>query len=422
MTMDKNRAFEVLNRLAFERESATPKELEAAYLIEAECQKMGVDVQIEPFDVPFPEVTEVKFEITKPVHKEIYCTGHGGSGQTPDEGISGPIAYIHGGQDEYIQDVRGKIVLLTGRMTSDLRKKLVKCGAIGYIVTWGGLFDDEAMKTEVPHRCATVAKDDNNNFPGVMMHLATAEALIKENPEEVRMVLKQDMQAVRQSRNVVATIEGTTCKDEWVVFSAHYDSVEFSKGAWDNATGSVTLLELCHYYVAHPPRRTVKFVWCGSEEIDLNGSYAFCEDHQADLDKMILNINFDMTGVLFGEDSVFGSVDKGIVDRCLYLAKMKGKYLSSRGIGMPSTDATSFALHNVPAISFGSGGVRNGATIHSRRDTMDRLDPDRFIELCEFVAVFSDEIINATLNVVPRALPKEVTDKAEGWKKDLGLI
>ena len=420
--MDKTRAFDVLNRLAFERVSATPKELEAAYLIEEECKKMGVPVQIEPFDVPFPEVTEVKFEIVKPYHQEIYCTGHGGSGQTSDEGICGPLAYIHGGQDEYIQDVKGKIVLLTGRMSSDLRKKLVKKGALGYIITWGGLFDDEIMKTQIPHRHATVAKDDDSNFPGVMMHLSTAETLVKEKPEEVRIVLKQDMHALRQSRNVVATIEGTDIKDEWVIFSAHYDSVEFSNGAWDNATGSVTLLELCHYFVEHPPRRTVKFVWCGSEEIDLNGSYAFCEDHKDDIDKMIFNINFDMTGVLFGEDSVFGSVDKGIVDRCLYLAKVKGKYLSSRGIGMPSTDATSFVLHDIPAISFGSGGVRNGATIHSRRDTMDHLDADRFMELCKFAAVFSEEIINAAINVIPKELPKEVTDKKEYWKKDLGLI
>lgn len=420
--MDKKRAFKVLNKLAFERVSATEKELEAAYLIEKECQKIGVDVQIEPFDVPFPEVTKAMLKVTKPVEKEIYCTGLGRSGTTSDEGICGPLVYIHGGQDEYIQDIKGKIVLLTGRLSSDLRKKLVKKGALGYIVTWGGFYDDEIMKTQLPHRCTTVAKDDNSNFPGVMVHLSCAEALIKDKTEEVCIVLKQDMEAVRTSRNVVATIEGTDLKDEMVVFSAHYDSVEFSSGAWDNATGSVTLLELCHYYQEHQPRRTVKFVWCGSEEIDLNGSYAFCEQHKEDLDKMILNINFDMTGVLFGEDSVFGSVDKSIVDRCTYLAKVKGHCLISRGIGMPSTDATSFVLHKVPAISFGTGSVRNGATIHSRRDTMEHLDEDRFIELCEFAAIFSEEIINASINVVPRDLPKEVTDKEEYWKKDLGLI
>ncbi|MCF0125230.1 MAG: hypothetical protein HUJ68_05655, partial [Clostridia bacterium] len=109
--MDKNRAWSVLEQLSFVRESATPKELEAAKLILGECEKMGVeDVVIESFDVPYPEVKEAKFFITLPEQKEIYVTGLGKSGNTGDEGISGPLAYIHGGQDEFICDIEGKIV------------------------------------------------------------------------------------------------------------------------------------------------------------------------------------------------------------------------------------------------------------------------------------------------------------------------
>ena len=44
--MDKNRAWDVLQRLSFERVSATPKELEAAHLIKEECDKMGVEAVI----------------------------------------------------------------------------------------------------------------------------------------------------------------------------------------------------------------------------------------------------------------------------------------------------------------------------------------------------------------------------------------
>lgn len=419
--MEKNRAWDVLQRLSFERVSATPKELEAAQLIQEECHKMGVDAVIESFDVPFPEVTEVSFKITKPYEEEVNCTGHGYSGQTPDEGIKGPLVYIHAGQEEFIQDVKGKICLVTGGMTRELRKKLVDKGAIGYIVTWGGFFDDEIMKTQVPHRNANIAKDDTSNFPGVMMNLATAEKLMQAKPEEVCLVLKQDTTTKRESRNVVATIEGTDKKDEILVFSAHYDSVEFSSGAWDNATGSVTLLELCHYYKEHHPRRTVKFVWCGSEEIGLNGSLAFCDMHQDLIEHIILNVNFDMTGALFGVDGLFGSVDKGVVDRCMYIAKVKGHHINLRGIGMPSTDATSFVLNKIPAVSFGTDAVRNGPVIHSRRDTIDHIDPDRFIQLCEFVPCFTDEIINAEFNVIPRELPKEVTDHEEKWRISLGL-
>src|SRR5699024_12108565 len=61
--------------------------------------------------------------------------------------------------DEDITDVKGKICLSTGGMSSDLRKKLVARGAVGYNTTWGGFYDDEIMKTQVPHRTAVVAKD-----------------------------------------------------------------------------------------------------------------------------------------------------------------------------------------------------------------------------------------------------------------------
>ncbi len=418
--MDKNLAFETLQRLAFERVCGTDKELEAAHLLEEECKKIGVDVQIEPFEIPAPEVKKVKLMITKPYEKEFYCTGQGFSGNTPDEGISGPLAYIHNGEDEYIQDVKGKICLSTGGMNGSLRKKLVAKGAIGYIVTWGGIFDDEIMISQVPHRFARLTPDDDSNFPGVMMNLYTAECLLKEHPEEVTLILQQDPDVKAESRNVVATIPGTTIPEETVVFSAHYDSVEFSSGAWDNGTGSITILELCRYYQEHRPARTVKFVWCGSEEIGLKGSYAYCEQHKDELENVILNINFDMTGVLFGEASVFGSVDASIVDRCVYLGKVNGIPLKHM-LGLPSTDSTSFALHGVPGLSFGTWSTRGGATIHSRRDTMDRLDPDAFIELCEFVAKFSSEIINAKVNVVPRKLPEESIKQMDATKLRLGL-
>lgn len=422
MSIDKTRAWQTLTRLSFERVSGSNKELEAAQLLLEECHKVGIEAVIEPFEIALPKVFEAKLEVTKPEVQGFYCTGIGKSGTTPDEGLVAPLVYIQNGDDESIYDVKGKIVLLSSKMTSDLRKKLVKKGAVGYIITTGGFYDDEIMKTQVPHRSATIAKDDDSNFPGVMMNLYTAEQLLKSKPEEVRLVLKQDKDAKGESRNVVATIPGCDpiLKDEVVVFSAHYDSVEFSNGAWDNATGSITIMELMHYFNSHRPARTVKFVWCGSEEIGLCGSYAFCEKHQDDLDNIILNINFDMTGVLMGHDAIFGSVDQKIIDRALYLAKVEGHTLSS-SMGLMPSDSTSFALHGVPALSFGTVTPRNGAQIHSRRDTMEHLDPDRLIELCQFVAKFASEIINAKVNVVSRKLPKEVTDQEEAMRKSLGF-
>ncbi len=90
-------------------------------------------------------------------------------------------------------------------------------------------------------------------------------------------------------------------------------------------------------------------------------------------------------------------------------------------MGLASTDSTSFALHDVPSMSFGTRTPRGGAEIDSRRDTMKHLDPDTFIRLCEFVADFASEIINSSVNVVPATLPKEVLDQKEAMIKRLGF-
>lgn len=418
--MEKHRAYETLKKLAFERVSGTDKELEAAHLLVDECAKMGVKAEIEPFNVPAPEVTKVSFEVTAPFKETIYCTGIGKSGETPEEGIEAPLLYIYNGEDEYLSDVKGKIVLSTGGMPQDLRKKLVDGGALGYISTWGGYYDDEIMQTQVPHRFARLAKDDTSNLPGVMMNLNTAKKLLQSHPEKVKMVLRQNPDVTSESRNVVAEIKGSEKPEEVVLFSAHFDSVEFSNGAWDNGSGSITILELCHYFAENPPKRTVRFVWCGSEEIGLMGSWAYCKQHKEELKDIILNMNFDMTGVIMAKNMVFGSCDKSLIDHAVYEGKIKGIHFDSR-MGLMPSDSTSFAINDVPAMSFGTGTPRGGAEIHCRRDTMDNMDADELDKIVAFVCDFADDVVNAAMNIVPRTLPEEAVKEKEKMQKMLGL-
>lgn len=418
--MEKHRAYETLKKLAFERVSGTDKELEAAHLLVDECAKMGVKAEIEPFSVPAPEVTKVSFEVTAPFKETIYCTGIGKSGETPEEGIEAPLLYIYNGEDEYLSDVKGKIVLSTGGMPQDLRKKLVDGGALGYISTWGGYYDDEIMQTQVPHRFARLAKDDTSNLPGVMMNLNTAKKLLQSHPEKVKMVLRQNPDVTSESRNVVAEIKGSEKPEEVVLFSAHFDSVEFSNGAWDNGSGSITILELCHYFAENPPKRTVRFVWCGSEEIGLMGSWAYCKQHKEELKDIILNMNFDMTGVIMAKNMVFGSCDKSLIDHAVYEGKIKGIHFDSR-MGLMPSDSTSFAINDVPAMSFGTGTPRGGAEIHCRRDTMDNMDADELDKIVAFVCDFADDVVNAAMNIVPRTLPEEAVKEKEKMQKMLGL-
>ena len=415
MSICKERAFEVLKKISFERIAGTDKELECAHIIEEECKKVGLDVVIEDFEIDSPEIYEAKFKVTKPVEYEFTCIGVGKSGNTPDEGVSAPLCYVENGMAANLLDAKGKIVLLTGG-DPDTIGKVQKAGAVGYIQIHGSLFDSEEMIKEIRTRNIRKKPFEEFNIPGVVIHILDAQKLLRMNPEEVNIVLKQDGDKKATSHNVIATIPGTEKPEEIITFTAHYDSVIYSSGAWDNGTGSLTIMELMHYFNVNKPKRTLKFIWCGSEEIGLVGSRAYCEKHQEEMKNTLFNINVDMTGTLLGFEIAVCSCEESCAKYIDYLGKIEGFPIKT-SVDMYSSDSSSFAVAGVPAVTFARLAPRGGAEIHSRRDIIDHLDPDKFIKTVEFMAKFSDAVVNSKVFPVSKELPKELKEKIEMFKK-----
>ena len=415
MSICKDRAFEVLKKISFERIAGTEKEFECAKIIEEECKKIGLETVIEEFEIDSPEIYEAKFKVTKPVECEFTCIGVGKSGTTPDEGISAPLVYVENGMDANLLDAKGKIVLLTGG-APDVLEKVSKAGAVGYIQIHGSLFDPEEMIPEIRTRNIRKKPFEDFNIPGVVIQILDAQKLLRMNPEEVNIVLKQDGDKKATSHNVIATIPGTEKPEEIITFTAHYDSVIYSSGAWDNGTGSLTIMELMHYFNANKPKRTLKFIWCGSEEIGLVGSRAYCEKHEEELKNTLFNINVDMTGTLLGFEIAVCSCEEAVAKYIDILGKIEGFPIKT-SIDMYSSDSSSFAVAGVPAVTFARLAPRGGAEIHSRRDILDHLDPEKFIKTVEFMAKFSENVINAKVFPVSKEMPKDLEAKIEQFKK-----
>ena len=175
-------------------------------------------------------------------------------------------------------------------------------------------------------------------------------------------------------------------------------------------------MELMHYFNANKPKRTVKFIWCGSEEIGLLGSKDYCEKHKEELDKVLFNINVDMTGTLLGYEIAVCSCEDAVAKYIDVLGKIEGFPIGTK-VDMYSSDSSSFAMAGVPAVTFARLAPRGGAEIHSRKDIIDHLDPDKFIKTVEFMAKFSDNVVNAKVFPVSKEFPKELKEKMEGFKK-----
>ena len=248
------------------------------------------------------------------------------------------------------------------------------------------------------------------------MHICDAEKLVRSKPTKCRLTLTQDAEKKGTSHNVVATIEGTDLKDQILTLTAHYDSVPYSKGAWDNATGSITILEMLHYFKENQPRRTIKFVWCGSEEIGLVGSRKYCEAHKEELENTIFNINFDMTGVTLGHEICCVTASNDVMHAIEYKAKLEDNPLECK-LNTYSSDSSSFAANGVPACTFARLAPMGGAQIHNHYDTMEHLDPESFMITLEFATKYASELVNTTTNLIPRKFDEAITKKLEEQKK-----
>ena len=412
MSMDKMRAWKLLEEMSFVRVAGSPEDLKTAELLKAECDKAGVPAVIEDFEIDVVEIAAATLEVLEPEYHAYPVIGIGKTASTPDEGVIGGFQYIEDAYDANLSDVEGKIVLLQGRMTPEVTEKLKKKGALGYVSIGGNLYEDESIKNELR---PTNAFGPDHPIPGLRIHISEAEALVRSKPTKVKLVLKNETKKAT-AHNVVATLEGTDLKDEVLVFSAHCDSVPYSKGSWDNATGSVSIMELMHYFKEKGSRRTIKFLWAGAEEIGLVGSRKYCEAHKDELESYIFNINFDMTGVTIGYEMCCCSTSEDTLHAIEYMAKINGYPLKTE-LGTYSSDSSSFAGAGVPACSFARLSPRGGAEIHNHNDVMDRLDPDSFMITINFVSKLAEGIINAPVNPIPRKLADSVVEKLEKGKK-----
>jgi Zn-dependent M28 family amino/carboxypeptidase len=107
-----------------------------------------------------------------------------------------------------------------------------------------------------------------------------------------------------KSKNVVAKLEGGDKKDEYVIYTAHWDHLgkdttltgdQIYNGAADNASGTSGLLEIAKAFtkLPAPPTRSVLFIGLTAEEKGLVGAKYYATHPLYPLDKTVANINID---------------------------------------------------------------------------------------------------------------------------------
>ena len=421
MDISGKRAMELLEKLNFTRVAGSAEELRAAEILKAGCESIGVEAQLESFEIETAEIETATLEILEPYQQEYPVTGYQCAKNTYQGGLTADFLYVENGNEVDLCEAEGKIVLVNGFLRVPQFRRLMEAGVAG-IVTMEGSLRDAREGTDLSTRKLRRTLRAFGNVPMVHTRVLDAFDMVKRGARKARLVLKNDL-VERISHNVVATIPGTSRPEEVVSFGAHYDSVDFSKGVYDNGAGSVINMELLRWFQAHPPKRTLKFMWYGSEEIGLEGSWAYVKAHKEELPEHRLMINVDVGGPVLGREKIGVTAGEELVHYLDYFTKVRG-FSAEVVQDIYSSDSIPFADSGVPAVNFCRNGAPGAAFIHDRFDTLSFLSAEALEKTARCVLAFASEMANAAAFPVKREIPKNMVEKVEKYlyKKELAEV
>jgi len=397
-------SFDLIKHLYFVRVSGTAEEMRAAEIIAEKVKGFGIDnVEEQTFEVDYCEIKRASLSFDGGA-TFVDCVGVGMSGSTTEEGITAPVELICSATDARVKNVEGKICIIPDKRARDkIYKILVQRGAVGLVLGAGTVYQTPD-ETDIDPYYLREQNYSMKKLPAVCIRMAEMEIILEKCPYKATIVIIQEEKKAL-SRNVIATIEGEK-SDEILAFTAHFDSVRFSRGAYDNASGSACILEMLKRFAAvnAKPKRTLKFIWCGSEESGLLGSKHFVKSSADEMDKYIFDVNVDMVGATIGYDLAVATAEQALVDYLKYLSRIKGFALTVKQ-DVYSSDSTPFADAGVPAVSFARLSPKGGATIHSRDDVIERLSEANYIKTCDFIFDFANTLVCSEIFPIGREIP-----------------
>ena len=399
--MNAKQIMKIFRETAYVRTGGSAEERKTAEYLVQQVKNLGLQAQIQDFDVDMADIHSATLEVDG---KQIPCKGYLCAG---NHDVTAPIYYLRDKDRYSLSLCKGKIVLLDGYLGYWIYQDILENGAVGFITYDGNV---NYTDRDIDQRELRSWVHNGNKIPGVNINAKDASRLMKAGAKQATIHLEQT-EYTGKSCNVVLDMPGKI--DQWIAFTAHYDSTSLSQGAYDNMSGSVGLLGIAEYFTKHPHRHGLRFIWCGSEERGLLGAKAYCADEEK-LAGCVLNINLDMIGCTMGK---FISCVTGEEKLCHYIS-----YLGmEKGFGIAvsqdvySSDSTPFADKGVPAVSFARIAPSNAATIHNSYDTTAVMSGELMVADIAFIISFTDRMANAVYCPVEKKMPDNMKDKLDQY-------
>lgn len=426
---DETIAWDIVEGLTTEvgpRLAGTEAEARARVWSVAKLKALGFsNVRSESYKMPVWVRGEETAEIISPFPHRLAVTALGNSGATAEGGLTAEVVYfkdLASFEEAKAETVKGKIVFVShsmkaaqdgssygyhGRVRRVAPQLGSKMGAAAVVI--------RSIGTDYhrnPHTGVTSWPDGVTPIPAAALSLPDAENLerIFKRGKPVTMTLKLTPKFVgeQESGNVIAEITGTDKSAGMVLVACHLDSWDLATGAIDDASGCgiVAAAALQARKLKARPRRTIRVLWAGAEEVGLFGARAYAEKHAEE--------DHDVAGESdFGADRVWKFNTNYAGDEGKALATRLERALQPLGVARGSTTVAGngadisgiIALGKTAGIDMAQDGTDYFNLHHTPDDTLDKVDPAK---LRQNVAAWTAAIYilaNAPENIEP--MPKQ---------------
>ena len=414
--------FEVVKSLTTEvgpRLAGTKAEARARNWGVAKFKELGFsNIRIEPFSVDHWERRNEHVQILSPFPQNLVVSTLGGSIATPPGGIAGEIVSfptLQSLKDAPLSGLEGKIVFVDEYMTrtqggsgygiavrkrSGAANEAGKRGAVAALIRSVG-----TDHHRFAHTGQMTYEEGVRKVPVAALSAPDADQLqraLEIGSVRVKLDLHVEAKGRVESGNVIAEIPGKS--DEIVLIGAHLDSWDLGTGAVDDGAGigitvgaAKLILDLNKV-----PKRTIRVVMFGSEEVGLVGARAYVAKHKDSLINHMVGAESD-----FGAGKIW-RFETNFAPEKLYLADAIHKILEPLGIGRGHNNASGgpdigpMREQGVPAVTLKQNGWDYFDYHHTADDTLDKVDPSDIAQNVAAYAAFTWIVANLEDDFRPR--------------------
>jgi hypothetical protein len=229
-----------------------------------------------------------------------------------------------------------------------------------------------------------------------------------ELPKKFSITAKHEIKEQKLA-NVVGILPGKSKKDEYVIFSGHYDHMGVGKavngdsifnGANDDAAGITAVIMLAKYFAAlKNNERTLVFAAFTAEEVGGFGSQYFSRQFVADKVMAMFNIEMIGTESKWGKNSAYITGYEKTDMGSILQKNLEGTGFSFHPDPYPDqqlfyrSDNATLAKLGVPAHTISTSKMDSEPNYHKVSDEVETLDMENMAMIIKSIALSSKTIV-----------------------------